>query len=391
MISFEDAFTISLKAAQNSSPGTLRIPIHQSPGYVLQEPVITKQNLPPFSKAAVDGFAILQTDIKKELAIAGMITAGQAHDFQIRTGECYRIMTGAAIPKNADIVVMQEYVDEKDGKIQIRKTPSKSNIIVEGEDAETGKELLLPKTFIRPKDIGILATAGYESIIVNQKPAVGVLNTGSELVEPGQQANQFEIPNSNGPQTLAQLNQLSIDGNYGGIVPDDPEKTYEMIRQGVEKNDILIITGGVSEGEYDLVARTLTNLGFEILFDKVAIQPGKPTTLAVRDQKYVIGLPGNPVSSYVIFKLLVDPFIITWMGGRWQNPATKLPLGKPINRKRSEREKWVPVNLVNGTIVPVDYHGSAHIHSISLATHIMQIPVGTYELKTGDLAFVRPL
>ncbi|MFW6020064.1 MAG: molybdopterin molybdotransferase MoeA, partial [Bacteroidales bacterium] len=391
MISFEEAFTLSIQAAQNSSPGKQKIPIHQSPGSVLQEPILAKQNLPTFSKAAVDGFAILKGDINKELIIAGMITAGQTHNFQIRPGECYRIMTGAAIPANTDIVVMQEYADEKDGKIQIRKTPSKSNIIIEGEDATPGKELLSSGTLIRPKDIGILATAGYNNVLVSHKPAVGILNTGSELVEPGEQATHFNIPNSNGPQTLAQLKQLSIDGNYAGIVPDDPQKTHKMIRQGVEQNDILIITAGVSEGEYDLVAGTLNNLGFDILFDKVAIQPGKPTTLAVKDQKYVFGLPGNPVSSFVIFKLFVEPFIITWMKGRWQNPAIKLPLGKAISRKRSQRAKWIPVNIVNGAIIPVEYHGSAHIHSISLATHILQIPSGTKELKTGDFAFVRPL
>lgn len=391
MISFEDAFTISLKAAQQSSPGNISVSLYQSVGYVLQETVISKQNLPPFSKAAVDGFAILEADMNKELPIAGTITAGQVHDYQIQSGICYKIMTGAAVPANAEIVVMQEYVEEQDGKIRIQKTPSKSNLIVEGEDASAGDELLSPGTYLQPKDIGILATAGYDTVSVSRKPAVGVLNTGSELTEPGQQPQGFEIANSNGPQAIAQLKQLSLEGNYLGIASDDPDKTHEMVRRGTEENDVLLITGGVSEGNYDLVAQTLKELDFEILFDKVAIQPGKPTTLAKRDQKYVIGLPGNPVSSFVIFKLFAEPFLITWMGGRWQDPAVKLPMGKPVSRKKSHREKWIPVNLIDGTIIPVEYHGSAHIHSISFASHIMKIPAGTKELKTGDLTFVRPL
>ncbi|MFO8087938.1 MAG: molybdopterin molybdotransferase MoeA [Bacteroidales bacterium] len=391
MISFENAFTKSQIVAQRSTPGILTVRTSHSSGFVLKESVIARQKLPSFSKAAVDGYAILKDDIHKALRIAGIIAAGQNHNYRLKPGECYHIMTGAATPANADMVVMQEDVEKDSGRINVLKVPTKSNIIKEGEDADAGTTLLSAGTYLQPRHSGILATAGYAEIQVYEKPSVGVLNTGSELVEAGQKTTGFEIINSNGPQTIAQLRESGLDGHYLGIVPDDAGKTYDLIRQGTEQNDILIITGGVSEGHYDLVGKTLKDLGFQILFDKVAVQPGKPTTLAARGQKAVIGLPGNPVSSFVIFKLLVEPFIVTWMKGRWENPGILLPLGKPVKHRNSKRDKWIPINIINGEAIPVAYHGSAHIHAISFGTHIMRIAAGTEKINKGDFVRVRPL
>lgn len=391
MITFEEAFTKSLEAAQQIIPDKISVSINEAAGYVIQESIISKNDLPPFSKSAVDGFAILQADMEKELTISGMIAAGQEHHHRIEPGQCYRIMTGAAIPENAEMVVMQEYVEEHDNKIRILQPSSKSNIIHKAEDSASGQELLSAGTYIHPRHIGILATAGYSKVKVSAKPSVGVLNTGSELVEPGEEPGKHNIINSNGAQTIVLLKQLNIEANYHGITRDKPEDTLNKILDGIEQNDILIITGGVSEGRYDLVAQMLKKSGFDILFDKIQLQPGKPSTLAIKDKKTVIGLPGNPVSSYVIFKLFVEPFIINWMNGRWKDPALKLPIGKTITRKRSEREKWVPVNIINGTAIPVEYHGSAHIHAISFATHIMRIPRKVKQLNEGEKVRVRPL
>ncbi len=391
MISYNSAFEKCMASAGTFNPGKTIIKLSDAPGYVLAEDIRTSSDIPPFSKSAMDGFAILKQDAAKEIEVKGTIAAGQDHHLRISPGECYRIMTGAAIPVNTEAVVMKEDTDEKEGKIRITKSIRKENIIWQGEDAKAGEALLKKGTCISGKHIGIIATAGLKEIDVYSKPRVGVLNTGSELAEPGSKPGKTGIFNSNGPQTMALLQQMNIKGNYYGIAPDDKDKTRNIIRRSVAENDVTIITGGVSVGDYDFVPEIIKEQGFDIHFSKVAVQPGKPFTLASKREKFILGFPGNPVSSYVIFKIFAEAMLIKMMKGNYDDPQFALPLGKPLNRKRYDRDKWLPVNIVGGQVIPVDYHGSAHIHSISFATHLMRFPAGISELKKGEQVHVRPL
>jgi len=154
----------------------------------------------------------------------------------------------------------------------------------------------------------------------------------------------------------------------------------------------VILSGGISMGEYDFVPSVLKSLGIRILFSQIAIQPGKPTLFGTRKGKFVFGLPGNPVSSYFTLELLVKPFIYECMGHQWNPPLLRLPAGKAITRRKSHRMSWIPVRLTgDGKIIPVEYHGSAHILALSEAYGIVAMPIGQTEIKEGDRVNVRPL
>lgn len=391
MISFNQAFEYSQQIASGIKPEADSVVISLASGHILLEQVKAPFPIPAFSKSAMDGFAVLESEKSEKLGIAGTIIAGDEHNLVIPPGKCYRIMTGAKIPENAGRVIMKEHVKEENGHIFIQKFSSKTNIILKGEDAKTGTILLEAGVQLKDRHIGILATAGYDKVKVSKKPRVAILNTGTELVEAGEQSFAGSVYNSNGPQTIAQLKSMGITADYLGIAVDHKAFTKQQIQKGIEKNQVLIITGGVSEGDYDFVPEIIQELGFKIVFNKIATQPGKPTTLAVKDGKVIWGLPGNPVSSFVIFRQFVEPFIISMMGGNWQNPEFMMPVGVDITRKNAERDKWIPANIQNDRIIPVEYHGSAHIHSISFAGYMMCIPREVNKLKKGESVRVRPL
>lgn len=391
MISFEEAFKKAMNEAERLPLRTTTLDVAQAVNHVSEENIMATEDYPPFSKSAVDGFACLKNDLNQELTITGTITAGEAHDHQITQGSCYRIMTGAAVPGNAEIIVMKEDVEEWHNTIKIKKPSSKTNLIIKGEDAHAGEVLLAKGTWLQPRHTGIITSAGYKNISVNAPPATGIINTGSELVEPGERTRQHQIINSNGTQLKAQLYSMGIETNYYGIARDNKNQTLELFRTAIAENDLVLITGGVSEGDYDLVPEILENLEFQIIFDKISTQPGKPTTLAVKDSKAVFGFPGNPVSAFVIFKQFAEPFIIKSMKGKWTDPSFEIPLKETFHRKNSKRDKWIPANIEGNAAVVAEYHGSAHIHSISYATHIMLIKQGINTINKGDPVRVRPL
>ncbi len=391
MISYNSASEKCFAAAALFHPATVKVKLADATGYVLAQDITSSRDIPAFSKSAVDGFAILKQDADITLPVKNTISAGQEHHFELSQGECFRIMTGAAIPDNAQAVVMKEDTEEFADKVRITRSISKENIIWKAEDAKAGDVLLKKGTYISERHIGIIATAGLADVSVFSKPQVGVLNTGSELAEPGEQPGKSGIFNSNGPQTIAQLRQMNMPGKYYGIAPDDKKKTRDLIREVSAENDVTIITGGVSVGDYDFVPEVMQELGFDIQFNKVAVQPGKPFTLATKQEKIILGFPGNPVSSYVIFKLFAEPILIRMMNGDYANPEFLMPAGEKISRRKNNRDKWIPANITNGKAVPVSYHGSAHIHAISFATHLIRIPAGISEIKKGEQLHVRPL
>lgn len=391
MISFEKALEIVLNT--NIKTKTEKVTLSQSTGRILAEDVISDINMPPFNKSAMDGFAIRKNDIDKELTIIETVAAGQTPQKTIQQGEATKIMTGAPIPKGADFVVQVE-LSENINKNTIRFTglPNKNNIIPKAEDVSVGDVVLTKGTKIDARHVAVMASAGYSQPLVYDELRVGIISTGSEIVEPEDKPNESQIRNSNGLQLLAQVKQCSALPIYFGIIKDDYEDTYTALRQAIEQCDVVLLTGGVSMGEFDFVPKIMNELGIKIHFDRVATQPGKPTTFGTIDDKFVFGLPGNPVSSFVQFEILVKPLIMQLMGSDLNRKNIKLPLAENYKRKKAQRLAFIPVTInEESEVVLNEYHGSAHINALPTADALAEIPMGVNEVKKGDLVNVRLL
>jgi molybdopterin molybdotransferase len=221
-------------------------------------------------------------------------------------------------------------------------------------------------------------------------PRVGIIATGSELVDPASRPEPSQIRNSNSFQLAAQVASTGAIATDYGITEDAGKAIDNMFNRAIEENDVVIISGGVSVGDFDLVPGILKQNGIDLLFEKIAMKPGKPTVFGISKKIYCFGLPGNPVSTFVLFEILVKPFLYKLMGHDYKYPNVQMPLGESLKRKRTIRQRWIPVAITEtGTVKAVEYHGSAHINSLSGADGLVSIDVGVAEVEKGTTVPVR--
>ncbi|MGQ8338192.1 molybdopterin molybdotransferase MoeA [Sunxiuqinia sp. A32] len=391
MINLQEALDIAFSKAHPTS--TEKIDFRQSAGKVLAKDVFSDMNMPPFNKSAMDGYACKKEDLEKVLDLLEIIPAGKAPTQTIHSGQCSKIMTGAKVPEGADTIFMVEQ-SEKIAPNKIRFTGNKtnSNICLLGEDLLKGDLVLPAGTLLKAQHIAMLAAVGCTQPELYMQPKVGIISTGSELVEPDTLPQTSQIRNSNGHQMVVQTENCNCQAAYYGIVKDDEQSTYETIKKSIKANDVTLISGGVSVGDFDYVPLVIKNLDFEILFNKLTVKPGKHTTFAVKENKYIIGLPGNPVSSFIQFEIFVKPFLYKLMGFDWKSPSLPLPLAQNFQRRKSDREEFVPVSINDqNEVVLISYHGSAHIHAYNQSFGFMNIPQGINQIKKGETVYVRPL
>jgi len=390
MITYEEALDIVLKGSYLFDKEDVEI--LNSVGRILAEDVLSDINMPPFNRSAVDGFACRKADIDNELAVIETVRAGQYPSKIISEGQSIRIMTGAPVPEGADCVLMVEDTVETDtGKIRFTGKNTKSNISPFAEDVKTGECVIKAGIRILPRHIAIMAAVGCVKPLVYKKPKVAVIATGDEIVEPHLKPGISQIRNSNVYQLALQAEQAGAEVFYMGIAPDSEDDTERFIREALDKADIVLLTGGVSMGDFDFVPKILEKTGIDVLFRTIALQPGKPTTFGIKGLKRIFGLPGNPVSCFTIFELLVKPLLLKMMGMTRPLTGQRLPLGTEYHRKRKDRMQWIPVQLRDGKIYPLEYHGSAHIFSLAEADALAAIPLNVTDLSTGDLMDVRPI
>jgi molybdopterin molybdotransferase len=390
MITYEQALDIVLENAYLFDKETVLL--LNSDGRSLAEDVFSDINMPPFNRSAVDGFACRRADISMELEVIETVRAGQFPVQNVAQGQCTRIMTGAPVPQGADCVIMVEETAEiSPGKIRFTGEKTKTNISPFAEDVKTGACVLKAGTLIAPQHIAIMAAVGYVNPLVYCKPKVAIIATGDEIVEPHMKPGLSQIRNSNGCQLTVQATQAGTEAHYLGIAPDAEEDTFRILNEALDQSDIVLLTGGVSMGTYDFVPKILEKAGINILFRTIALQPGKPTIFGTIGAKRVFGLPGNPVSSFTIFEILVKPMIRKMMGVKEPVRPMRLPLGTDYQRKRNDRMQWLPVEIREGKVFPLEYHGSAHIFSLAEAGALAAIPLGTTNMNAGDLIDVRPV
>jgi molybdopterin molybdotransferase len=318
ILSFEDArHTVEEHAAQLRPHGKELVESLDSAGQVLAEVVSADRNFPAFPRATRDGYAVRAADLARlpaKLHVIGEIKAG-APDvaFTVKTGEAAAIMTGAPAPPGADAVVMIEYTSRNGDRVEITKgIAAGDNIVPTGAEAKRGDRLLIPGMRLDHAAIAVAASAGKSHLLVYSKPRVAVLSTGDEVVDIDVPPAPNQIRNSNSYSLAVQIQTAGGDPLLMPIAPDEPERLRELIAEGLEA-DLLLLTGGVSMGKYDLVEQALLDLHAEFFFTGARIQPGKPIVFGrIPDgstHKYFFGLPGNPVSTMVTFELFARPMI----------------------------------------------------------------------------------
>jgi molybdopterin molybdotransferase len=347
--------------------------------------------MPPFDKSAMDGFAISSKDRSEKFSIVKVIPAGAVPKMKIKRGECAKIMTGAMLPDGTDRVVKKEVTEEKNGVMFIRGEDKAFNVCLKGEDIQVGDRILASGDKIRSAEVGIIASMGMNAVKVYKKPLVGILTTGSEIVEPGKKLSTGQIYNSNSYSLSAQILELGAEVRYGGIVSDNQKLIGKNIERFLSTVDMVLISGGVSMGDFDYVPQILENLGVTLHFEKVAIKPGKPTVFGTLGEKIVFGLPGNPVSTFIIFEIFVKPLLYRLLGYTFTPFYLKGVMQQDMRRKKSIRLAFVPVMYDKGKIFNISYHGSAHFNVLSQANALLEIPAGINEILRGSEVDVRQI
>lgn len=391
MISFEEAFQIVMRAAVPL--GEEKVTLSNSLGRVLAEDVVADMEMPPFDKAMVDGYACRRQDLEAPLPIVETIAAGSVPQKTLGPHQCSKIMTGAMIPQGADCVFMVEQSEEtNEGAVRFTGARTGDNISLRGSDVLKGVVLQQAGAPVRPQDVAVLASMGYAEVRVAKRPVVAVIGTGDELVEPHQQPGDGQIRNSNSYQLCAQIEEAGAVPAYHGIARDTRKSIEATLEAALAESNVILFSGGVSMGEFDLVPGVLEENGFDIQFEKMAIKPGKPTVFARKGQHYCFGLPGNPVSGFVVFELLVKPFLYRLMGHDYSPRIVTMPLAEAVTRRGANRASWTPVVVTDeGKVAKVNYHGSAHINALCAAHGLMFMPVGVLSLPKGEQVDVRLL
>jgi molybdopterin molybdotransferase len=389
LISREEARQRVLDGARHLP--TVTVALENALGRVLGEDVCSDVDLPPFRKSSMDGYACRAEDAFHSLRVLEHIPAGQMPTHPITQDTCSKIMTGAPVPDGADCILIVEEVEELEGgSVQFTGKQPKSNICPQGEDINVGDCVLTAGTRLAAAHLPVLASVGAFQPRVSTRPRVAVMATGDELVPPSEKPPPGKIRNSNSVQLCALATGAGGKATDLGIVADDRASMVAAWERALEDHDVVFSTGGVSMGDYDFVPDILKHHGFEILVERVAIQPGKPVLFARRGDKACFGLSGNPASSYLQFILFAAPFLWKLQGHDYHPPKAPLLLGHTFTRKNGGREGWVPVRIdSNKNIQPVDFHGSAHIHAFSAADGLIAFPVGETSLAAGKSATVR--
>jgi molybdopterin molybdotransferase len=395
MISVEEALGIVFSNLPERK--VEQVPFQNSLSRILAEDLVATSNIPPFNRSAMDGFAVSTADVQSapvDLEIAGEIRAGGGMPETLPPGQAMSIMTGAPVPKGADAVqIVEECRISSDGKTVSISKPVQTgeNIAFKGSEAAAGEVVLQIGHRIGPAEIAVMATFGYERVQVWKNPDIAVFATGDELVEFHETPRRDQIRNSNAYCLIGQLKYMGLESEYLGIVKDDKDVLRSKMQQGLQK-DVLIITGGVSMGEYDYVKDVFEELGLEILFSKVAIKPGKPTVFARKGDTLVFGLPGNPISALVTFECFVRPALGSLCGmSQPQLHRMKGTLMADMEQSSGRMAffpAWVYWDDDGVKVEPLRWKSSADIIGFTGANATFIFPRGKSHLRKGEIVEV---
>ena len=398
MLSFEQAREKIIAAirAMRGPLTTETIELTRSCGRVLAQPITADRDYPPFDRSIRDGFAVRAEDAVPgaTLRCIGEIKAGSGFDGVVGPGECAQIMTGAAVPAGADAVVMIEHVSIDGERIMLSRPATRGqSIVARGKEARAGQRLLAPGTRLGYAEMALAGQVGRYKVNVYTRPRAAILSTGDEVVDVSATPGPLQVRNGNSIalQTLAEL--TGAESESLGNAPDEKKELRRRIERGLEAN-LLIISGGVSMGKYDLVEIVLGELGTQFVFDSVAIRPGRPAVFGICRGKPVFGLPGNPVSTMVTFELFVVPAIDILSGAEPRPlPIFRARLAHALN-ERSELTHFLParVHSVRGEpeVSALPWQGSGDVVAMAESNAFLVVSPEKLQWEAGEMAMVLP-
>ncbi len=397
MITVDQALEIVLSRVE--SLGVEAILLDQAHARVLAENVIADMDLPPFDRARMDGYALRAADVRQApatLKVIGEIAAGAAFDGEIKPGEAIKIFTGAPVPRGADAVQKVE-VTESDGNTVIIKEPVKSGQFITPHASEISANEIVARAGrqLAAAEMAVLASFGYAQVKVFRRPRVAVLSTGSELVEVSVKPSAAQIRNSNSYSIASYAARAGAIVDNLGTVIDTPEATREALLKAFAERDVVITSGGVSMGDYDLVKATLKELDAEIYFDKVSIRPGKPTVFARRGNTWFFGLPGNPVSTSVTFNVFARTALRKLQGDSHPVlPMVRAELASAI-KDASSRRSFLPARIFikegRAMVESLKWVGSSDLVAFMNANALIVVREDIHEIAAGSLIEVLTL
>ncbi|HRH41295.1 MAG TPA: molybdopterin molybdotransferase MoeA [Pyrinomonadaceae bacterium] len=380
MIPISEALQIITRETSSLEPET--VDLTDSIGRILAEDIFADSDLPPFDRSMMDGFAVKSEDVQNapvKLKIIGESVAGKRWHGELNHGEAVRIMTGAALPIGADSVQKVEVTKESDGFIEILElTKAGQFFIKKATEITTGTKVFERGELINEKMIASLASFGYAQIKVAERPTISILATGSELVAINEKPNQDEIRDSNSATLKAFAEKFAKIENVE-LIKDDLETLKSKIKN--QKSKIVILTGGVSMGDYDFTKPALRELGAEIFFDKVCLKPGKPCVFAKLGEQLIFGLPGNPVSVITTFSLFVRTAILQMQNARETNLKEGFAVLSKQMKGAKERDSYLPATLeisekAQVIATPVRFSGSSDFIGFAKADCLIFVPKG---------------
>lgn len=372
--------------------GVETVALEDALGRILAEEVRADIDLPPFDRARMDGYAVRSADVATapvQLRVLGEIAAGAVFDGIVGPGEAVKIFTGAPLPAGADAVQKVE-VTESDGQsVTIHEAVKPGQFITpKASEVAAGEVIAEPGRAIGPAEMAVLASFGYANVKVGRRPRVAVLSTGSELVEVSARPTAAQIRNSNSYTLASYARRAGAIVEMFGVVRDTPADTREALLRAAAANDVVITSGGVSMGDYDLVKAALNEIGAEIFFDKVVIRPGKPTVFACRDRTFFFGLPGNPVSTSVTFNVFARPAIRKMQGESAPLLETvRAELANPI-KDASNRRSYLPARLYikdgRAVVESLKWGGSSDLVAFMRADALIIVHEDVHESAAGE-------
>ena len=384
-LTFEQAREAVIKEV-TSLKATEQVPTLAAAGRVLAESILADRDYPPFARSARDGYAIRAADVPGTLEIAGEVRAGEIFPGSVSKNQAVEIMTGAPLPAGADAVVMIEHTTRDSHRVKIDRTIGcGDNFNPKGAEARKGGPLLDPGCRLAPAEIGLLAMVGRETVAVYRQPRVAILSTGDELVKAGENPRDFQIRNSNAWSIAAQVTRAGAVPEILPIARDNYDDTRRLIGRGL-RADLLLLSGGVSAGKYDIVESVLAGLGAKFFFDRVLIQPGQPVVFGRVQEKFFFGLPGNPISAMITFELFARAAIDRLSGAAHSPlPLLRAKLAREF-RHKTGLTRFLPAQLSDdgSEITPEKWHGSGDLAAAARANAFLVADADRESWQAGD-------
>lgn len=392
MLSYEQARQIIIEEiGEKKGPrATEQVRVGDALGFVLAQEVKTDREYPPFNRATRDGYAVVAAGAKvgATLKCTGEIKAGDRVTNELWAETCIQIMTGAAVPSGADAVVMIEHTNRDGDQVRFeRDAVVGQNFVPQGSEARAGQTILTPGTRLGYAELASAAQVGAAELKCASKPRVAILSTGDEIVPVDSVPGRFQIRNSNSVSLAAQVRLAGGMPVLLGNAMDREDDLASRIRRGLHE-DLLVLSGGVSMGKYDLVEKVLTEMGTEFYFDAVAIRPGKPAVFGKCGEKFVFGLPGNPVSTMVTFELFVAPAVDLLAGAEARAlPIIEARLGKALKEKPGVTH-FLPARMegqgAEREVIVLKWQGSGDVSALAQANCFVVVPMEREKIDVGE-------